>query len=65
MQRSDFTPAALAEEMYINKVGTFGVASAGYWWGRARAAVMRLGHYFVGYENALWILLCSIPMMAN
>ena len=45
--------------MYINKVGTFGVASAGYWWGRAGAAIMRLGHYFVGCHNALWTLLYS------
>ena len=43
----------------MNKVGTFGVSSAGYWWGRAGGAFMRVGHYLVGYENALWALLYS------
>ena len=59
MERSDFSAKELSEDVYINKVGTFGVASAGYWWGRAGAAIMRLGHYFVGCHNALWTLLYS------
>ena len=47
--RAKELPAEVLEEtLWLNKVGTFGVASAGYWWGRAGAAVMRLGHYFVG-----------------
>ena len=45
--------------MYLNKVGTFGVSSAGYRWGRAGGAIMRLGHYMVGYTDALWALLYS------
>ena len=35
--------------LWINKVGTYGVASAGYWWGRLAAAVLvRLPYYLVG-----------------
>ena len=49
----------LAEDVYVNKVGTFGVSSAGYWWGRAGGAVMRLGHYVVGAHEAIWALLYS------
>ena len=45
--------------MYLNKVGTFGVSSAGYWWGRAGGAAMRLGHSMVGLHDALWALLYS------
>ena len=45
--------------MCVNKAETFGVASAGYWWGRAGAAVFRLAHYFIELEHALWALLYS------
>ena len=31
LKRSDFKASELAEEVYVNKVGTFGVLSAGYW----------------------------------
>ena len=57
--RNDFSPRELAEDVYLNKVGTLGVSSEGYWWGRAGAAAMRLGHYLVGFENAIWALLYS------
>ena len=43
----------LNEEIWLNTVGTFGVGSAGYWWGRAGAAVMRLTHYLFGYQFAM------------
>ena len=59
LTRADFTPKELAEDVYINKVGTFGVSSAGYWWGRAGGALMRLGHYFVGMHDSLYALLYS------
>ena len=35
------------------------MSSAGYWWGRAGGAIMRLGHYFVGLHDAIWALLYS------
>ena len=59
LSRSDFTPKELTEDVYLNKVGTFGVTSAGYWWGRAGGAAMRLGHYMVGHHDALWAVLYS------
>ena len=34
--------------VYVNKVGTFGVASTPYWWGRISAALMRLTHCCLG-----------------
>ena len=43
----------------MNTVGTLGVASAGYWWGRAGVAMVRLTHYLLGLEEAVWILLYS------
>ena len=35
------------------------MASAGYWWGRAGAAVVRLAHYLLGREYMIWSLLYS------
>ena len=55
----DFSENELAEEVFLNTVGTFGVTSAGYWWGRAGGAAMRLAHYVIGYINAVYALLYS------
>ena len=41
----------------LNTVGTFGVSTAGYWWGRLGAAITRAGHYVLSYDLATWILL--------
>ena len=38
--------------LYINLVGTFGVASASYWWSRIAGAGMRLIHDLLGREYA-------------
>ena len=51
--------AELEEDVFLNCVGTFGVTSAGYWWGRAGAAVVRLTHYLQGLEYMLWSMLYS------
>eukprot|EP00435_Cladocopium_sp_Y103_P074484 s15_g49.t1 len=34
--------------IYVNKVGTFGISSTPYWWGRISAALLRLGHVLLG-----------------
>jgi hypothetical protein len=44
--RVAFSDSQLAEEIWVNRVGTFGVGSAGYWWGRAGALLVRLSHYY-------------------
>jgi hypothetical protein len=59
LDRRNFSPKELAEDVFLNRVGTFGVSSAGYWWGRAGGSLMRLGHYFVGFQDALWAMLYS------
>ena len=59
VSRADFTEAELAEDVFLNCVGTFGISSAGYWWGRAGGAIIRLTHYVLGYDNMLWALLYS------
>lgn len=38
--------------VYVNQVGTFGVASTPYWWARLSAALMRLVY---------WVLGCTFP----
>ena len=55
----DLPDDVLDELVWLNTVGTFGVGSAGYWWGRAGAAIMRLTHYALGYTHAIWALLYS------
>ena len=42
--------------VYVNCVGTFGVASAGYWWARLSGGTIRLTHHLTG-KRALEILL--------
>jgi len=44
-------------EVWLNTVGTFGVASAAYWWGRLGAAILRGLHYALGRRHPLWALL--------
>lgn len=36
------------DHIFINKVGTFGISSAAYWWGRIFGAVGRAVHYILG-----------------
>ena len=46
-----------AGRVWINKVGTYGVTSASYWWERfAAAALVRLCHYVAGNQHPLDIL---------
>ena len=55
----DLPEHVLEETVWLNMVGTLGIASAGYWWGRAGACIMRLAHYLMGKEHAIWSLLYS------
>ena len=53
-------PADNEEEkqcVYMHTTGTFGVASAAYWWGRCAATVVRLGHDLADQHLELWHLL--------
>ena len=59
LRKRDFSAEQLAQTVWLNTVGTFGIGSAGYWWGRAGAALVRLSHYVQGFDQALWILLYS------
>ena len=53
-----FTEEQLSEEIWVNTVGTFGVGSAGYWWGRAGALLVRLWQFDAPSQiRALWVLL--------
>ena len=48
------------EELYLNTVGTFGFSTAGHWWGRLAAALIRAGHYFLHHA-----LSCRIMLFAD
>jgi len=43
--------------IYVNKVGTFGVACASYWWSRISGAGVRLVHELLGRDMAIEILI--------
>jgi len=45
--------------VFLFKRGTFGVASASYWWGRLAACLGRLVHYTLGAAAAPWILVLA------
>ena len=61
-----FQVASLGEEWWVNKVGTYGMASAQSYWGRLAALLLRVLHAlfpqvdwnFVFVDDFLW-LLCS------
>ena len=44
-------------KVWINKVGTFGLSSASYWWGRVAGAIHRLMFAVLGGELSLDLLL--------
>ena len=50
-------PDGPEDEIYVHTKGTFGIASAAYWWGRVAATVVRMGHRLAGSHLALWRLL--------
>ena len=43
--------------VYLHKRGTFGIASAAYWWQRCIAAMVRTGHRLCGAELQIYHLL--------
>ena len=45
------------DTVYLNKVGTFGIGSAAYWWGRLGACLIRLTYMLLGESHPLDILL--------
>ena len=46
-------------DVFVNTVGTFGVASASYYWSRVAAAVGRLSQYLAGYSCTTWHMLVA------
>ena len=47
------------DTIYVNKVGTFGVSSAGYWWSRLFALIVRLLFWVTGRSLPLYHLVYS------
>ena len=45
--------------VFINKVGTFGISSASYYWSRVASALGRLAQYIVGSRANTWHLLVA------
>ena len=50
--------------IWLNKVGTYGVGSAGYFWSRLAGAFHRLGFYFVGGVSDFEALLFADDWMS-
>ena len=45
------------QQVWLNKVGTFGMSSAAYWWGQVAAGAIRAAHHMLGSRLAAWALL--------
>ena len=61
MRREDWALQACrldstSDAIWLNKVGTFGIASAGYWWSRLASGIGRASVYILG-SLAAWVLL--------
>ena len=52
------------DHIYINNVGTFGVACASYWWGRIAGAGIRLVHELLGPQMPVELLLFADDLEA-
>ena len=50
--------------IYINRVGTFGLACASYWWGRIAGAGIRLTHELLGPTMPVELLLFADDLEA-
>ena len=52
--------------VYVNQVGTFGVASTPYWWARLSAALMRLVHWVLGdaFPNDMLLYADDLEVLA-
>ena len=50
-------PGEDSSDLYCHTRGTFGVASAAYWWGRCAASVVRLNHRVADHNLALMHLI--------
>ena len=50
--------------IFINNVGTFGVASASYWWGRIAGSGLRLVHELLGPEMPIELLIFADDLEA-
>ena len=46
-------------DVFVNTVGTFGIASASYYWSRVAAAVGRLVQYLSAYTSTSWHMLVA------
>ena len=51
--------------VYVNKVGTFGIASASYWWSRVAEAIGRITQYIAGHTAQTWHLLVADDYMLD
>ena len=58
-QSRSVTGTSLDARSYINTVGTFGVASASYYWSRMTAAIGRISQYLVGDRAQTWHMLVA------
>ena len=61
VQRQDWALQSFSldnpEEIYVNMVGTFGVSSAAFWWGRVASVVFRVFHRVLPQHLIFYLLL--------
>eukprot|EP00438_Fugacium_kawagutii_P024156 Skav213841 [mRNA] locus=scaffold315:237802:239760:+ [translate_table: standard] len=51
-------------DIYVNKVGTFGISSTPYWWARISACMVRLVYYILGSDWPIDLLLYADDLEA-
>ena len=58
--------ATQSDTVYVNQVGTFGIASTPYWWARLSAALMRLVYWVLGgdFPNDMLLYADDLEVLA-
>ena len=46
-----------SDRVYVNRVGTFGITTASFWWGRVAATLFRTFHRVLPRESLIYLLL--------
>jgi len=56
-QEEDWGLQSFRLEVYVNQAGTFAIASAAFWWGRAASVIFRTFHKVLPPQTLLYLLL--------
>ena len=60
-----YIAARLGDTVYINRVGTYGIASIQWYWGRLVAAMTRLAYYLIPTLQWIFVFVDDFELLLN